>query len=153
MKRLVVALLAGILFGQLITLQAETNTIEPMALARLLDSRMPPLLLDVRGRKAYLQGSVPAALNAGSDPAGFLPDGRGGDVVLISEADVPLEAWLTRLSDFNFRVKILKGGFTAWQAAGLPVEQHAASYTRPGTVPFVIPRGICEPAEPAQVYE
>ena len=152
------ALLVGLLFGGLATLQAQINIIEPMALARLLDSRSPPLLLDVRGREAYLQGSLPGALDAGIDPAGFLPDGRGGEVVLISKAGITVDSisladWLTRLADFNFRVIILKGGFAAWRAAGLPVERHASSFTRPGTVPFVIPRGLCEPGEPAQIYE
>ena len=139
-----------------VTAASETaglGSIDALALFRWLDTPDPPLLLDVRGRKAYLSGSVPGALDAGKDPAGFLPDSRGGDVVLILAEGVEPEPWRERLADFGYRVHILAGGMGAWRAAGFTVEKPAEGFVQPGTVPFLIPRGICELNEPAEVYD
>jgi len=127
--------------------------IAPDQLSTWLDGADPPLLLDVRGRVAYRAGSLPGALDAGADPAGFLPDGRGGDVVLLMEEGAPTEPWHARLANFGYRVHVLAGGLEAWRAAGLPTSIAEASFVRPGTVPFVIPRGICEMNEPAEVFD
>ena len=127
--------------------------IGPAELSAWLSRADAPLVLDVRGRDAYLEGTVGDALDAGTDPAGFLPDSRGGDLVLILPEGALAEPWGTRLSDFHYRVYILAGGLTAWRAAGLPVQSPEESFVRPGTVPFVIPRGLCEMNEPAQAYE
>ncbi len=129
--------------------------IEADELNRRLHSVTPPLVLDIRGRDAYLAGSLPQALNAGTDPAGFLPDGRGGDLVLITPQpldEAQLQPWVKRLVNAHHRVWVLRGGIDAWRAAGLPLVETEQVYTRPGTVPFVIPRGLCEGAEPAQEY-
>jgi len=110
-------------------------------------------MLDVRGRTIYREGSIPGALNAGTDPAGFLPDGRGGDVVLILAPGTLVEPWRARLADYRYRVYLLAGGMSAWRAAGLPEEKPEMSYTKPGSVPFVIPRGLCELNEPSQSFD
>lgn len=47
---------------------------------------------------------------------------------------------------------ILDGGMGAWLAHGGAVEQPGEAYVRPGTVPFTIPRGLCEMNTPAQEY-
>ncbi len=47
---------------------------------------------------------------------------------------------------------MLKGGVPAWQRARLAVEMPEQGLTRPGTVPFIIPRGICENETPIQVF-
>ena len=131
----------------------ELHWLSPQALAERLDRREPPLLLDIRGRAAYLDGSLAGAIDAGRDPAGFLPDGRGGEVVLLPGGEQDLGAWYRRLADYGHRVYLLSGGIEEWRAAGLPVERPEVSFTRPGTVPFVIPRGLCELNEPAEVFE
>jgi rhodanese-related sulfurtransferase len=132
---------------------SDLRMIDPVPLARWLDGRDPPLLLDVRRRVDYLQGTIPGALDAGTDPAGFLPDSRGGEVVLLTDDDTQTESWRVRLTAFGYRVHVLRGGLVAWRAAGLPAEQPAGGFIRPGTVPFVIPRGICEMNEPAEVFK
>ena len=129
--------------------------ISAQELNRRLHSPLPPLLLDIRGREAYLAGTLPQALNAGTDPAGFLPDGRGGDLVLITGQPperARLAPWIRRLVDAHHRVFLLQGGVPAWRAAGLPLIASEQTYVRPGTVPFIIPRGLCEGDEPAQEY-
>ena len=52
----------------------------------------------------------------------------------------------------GFEAARLSFGLDAWRAAALPVEVPQSEFMRPGTVPFVIPRGICEMNEPAEVY-
>jgi len=131
----------------------ELLSIGPEALAKWLDEPEPPIVLDVRGRAAYLQGTVAGALDAGTDPAGFLPDSRGGDAVLILAEGARLESWRARLTHHGYRVHVLAGGMPAWSVAGFSVERPEQGFVRPGTVPFVIPRGICELNEPAQVFE
>ncbi|HEB95035.1 MAG TPA: hypothetical protein ENI96_01230 [Sedimenticola thiotaurini] len=148
-------LVASVLLSAILLAEPGWPQIAPRQLSRLLHEPVPPLLLDIRGRGAYLAGTLPQALNAGTDPAGFLPDGRGGDVVLISDDSVERErlaAWIRRLTNAHHRVFILQGGVAAWRAAGLPLVQAEQNYVRPGTVPFIIPRGLCEGDEPAQEY-
>jgi rhodanese-related sulfurtransferase len=128
-------------------------SVAPEALDEWLDDPEPPLVLDVRGTAAYLQGTIVGAVDAGTDPLGFLPDSRGGDAVLIPAENALVDAWGARLTDYGYRVHVLAGGMRAWIAAGLPVERPDVGFVRPGTVPFVIPRGICELNEPAQVFE
>ncbi|WP_295399334.1 hypothetical protein [uncultured Thiocystis sp.] len=79
-------------------------TLSPPALAARLAEPDPPLILDARGRAAYLEGSVPGAVDVGSDPAGFLPDSRGGETVLILAPGVDPAPWGQRLVGFGYRV-------------------------------------------------
>jgi rhodanese-related sulfurtransferase len=140
--------------GALQAVQGERIGVPELA-RRLQASVDPPLVLDVRGRAAYLAGTIPGALDAGTEPAGFLPDGRGGAVVLVmSYPPDPerLAGWVRRLANAGHVVRLLEGGLPAWRRAGLAVETAHESFVRPGTVPFVIPRGLCEQNEPAQVF-
>lgn len=131
----------------------ELHRIGPQTLADWMNRPNPPLLLDIRGRAVFLDGTVFGALNAGINPAGFLPDSRGGDAVLIPATNQDLKPWYARLADYGYRVHVLNGGIADWRAVGLPVERPETSFVRPGTVPFVIPRGICELNEPAEVFD
>lgn len=134
----------------------DLEPLEPAELAALLETPRPPLLLDIRGAKTYRAGSLPGALDAGRDPEGFLPQAAKSEVVLLPAADTPderLQAWAQRLGAKERRLYYLAGGVAAWQEAGHEVERHDQSYTRPGTVPFTIPRGLCEMNTPAKVYD
>ncbi len=114
------------------------------------------LLLDIRGRDLSTVETLPGALHGGRDPAGYLPDNRGGELVLISgEGTTPeqLEAWVRRLEQANFRVFILQGGIEGWKAAGGALVSTGGGYHKPGSLPFVVPRGLCEANEPAQVFQ
>ena len=132
---------------------AEPETISAAALAQWLDRPDAPLILDVRGRVAYREGTIAAAMDVGQDPAGFLPDGRGGDVVLVLPEGALADSWRARLVDYGYRVRVLAGGMQSWRAAGLPEEKPEVSYTRPGTVPFVIPKGLCELNDPSHSFD
>lgn len=133
------------------------NTISALQLMAWLDSPDPPLVLDVRGRQAYLKETLPGAFDAGSDPMGYLPDHSRDPVVLLTPEDTldpeRLATWMARLADTGHPVWLLTGGMTAWIEAGGSIVQPDAAYAKPGRVPFLIPRGLCEGGEPAQVFE
>lgn len=133
--------------------ESPAPTISPETLSSWLIQDDPPLLLDTRGRAAYLAGIIPGALDAGTDPAGYLPDSRGGGVVPILEPGVDPAAWISRLVGFGYRVWTLDGGLPAWRAAGLPVVNPQASFAQPGSHPFVIPRGLCGMNTPADRFD
>lgn len=135
---------------------AESIEISAVKLRVWLDEVNPPLVLDVRGGEAFRVGTVPGAVNAGRDPMGYLPDDSKEPVVLVvsEEADAKLiDAWGRRLSDAAHEVWILRSGLSGWKAAGGSVEVPEVTYAKPGRVPFVIPRGLCEGNDPAQVFE
>lgn len=127
----------------------------PVLARWLMLAEHPPLVLDIRGPGAYRKGTVPGAINAGSDSAGFLPRGDDQPVVLVpSQPPEPaqLDAWQRRLTQAGHRVHVLAGGLPAWRRAGLRVEVPTDSHTRAGMVPFVIPRGLCEQKKPVQSF-
>lgn len=125
-------------------------------LAAWLDSTNPPLVLDVRGRTSYRSGTVPSAIDGGIDPKGFLPGGSQDVIVLILDEGTDaalIDAWFNRLVDAGHKVWILEKGLDGWIKAGGEVVEPTVTYTKPGTVPFVIPKGLCDGSEPAQVFE
>lgn len=114
-------------------------------------------VIDIRPKSNYLAGTVPGAISVPADPAGFIADGRGGPVLMVAGADTSptrLADWRRRLGTFGFSpIHQIEGGFETWVAAGGPIEKPADVYVKPGTFPFIIPRGICELNTPALVYE
>ncbi len=135
---------------------ADPVRISAEKLQAWLDGADPPLVLDVRGKESYQKGTLPGAVNAGRDPLGYLPGNGKEPVVLV----VPLaadsrfiEAWRHRLADVGHKVWILDSGFDAWKAVGGTVVIPDVTYTEPGRVPFVIPRGLCERNDPAHIYK
>ncbi len=130
--------------------------ISAVKLLSWLEEDDPPLVLDVRGKELYRAGTLPGALNAGRNPLGYLPDDSKDPVVLVVPEDANVEyvtAWERRLVDAGHKVWVFDTGIEEWKAAGGVVEIHDVTYVRPGRVPFVIPRGLCEGNEPAQTYE
>lgn len=113
-------------------------------------------VLDVRDRAAYLSGTVTGAVHAGISPHAYIGDGRGGAVLVIADDDASVEilaAWQDRLMAFGHDpIYFLEGGFLSWTEAEGPVEFPASGFAIPGTLPFVIPRGLCELNTPAKVY-
>ena len=135
---------------------AGQATIFAPELRNWLDGPEPPLVLDVRGRADYLSGTLPGAVNAGRDPKGYLPESGEEPVVVILPADADtalLNAWQRRLFDAGHRAWFLVGGLDAWKEVGGDVVVPEAGYAKPGRIPFVIPRGLCEGNEPAHVFE
>ena len=136
-------------------LSARWPGVSPGQLQAWLDTADPPLILDVRGRAAYRVGTLAGALDGGVEPSGFLPDGGGGLVLLLPEgaSEQLVEAWFARLTDAGHQVWRLEGGIAGWVEAGGSVEIPQSTYTRPGSVPFLIPRGLCEGGSPSQVFD
>lgn len=144
------------LWGGAVAAGDELPRLSVEAAATALVSPSPPLLVDVRGRSEAASASIPRAINAGSDPLAFRPDGTGSAVILI----VPWPAepslvtgWRDRLEAFGYKVSILDGGFPAWKDAKLPIEERSEPQIRPGSLPFTIPRGLCESNTPAKVFQ
>lgn len=134
----------------------EIRSISAPELMAWMREIYPPLLLDIRGSDQYLKGTIPGALNVGKDPEGFLPDGKGGPVVLFAPASPDpgnLARWIRRLESARHEVYLLQDGLEGWTRAGGELIKPEQVYVKPGTVPFVIPRGLCEGEEPAQEYE
>lgn len=136
--------------------QPAPHAIDAQRLATWLEAPDPPLVLDIRGREAYLKGTLPGAFDAGTDPKGYLPDQSGDPVVLLTPKTLDpgrLVTWFKRLSAAGHPVWQLTGGMAAWVDGGGAVEQPDVSYAQPGRVPFLIPKGLCEGGDPAQVFE
>jgi rhodanese-related sulfurtransferase len=132
-------------------------TVTPAELSAWLEARPADVVvLDIRGSPAYRRGTIEGAMDVGSDPAKAVTDGRRGIVVLLAEepSDLALVVrWTDKLRRAGHTVRVLAGGLPAWQAAGLPVVEPTRGLVRPGTVPFVIPRGLCESRDPVQEYK
>lgn len=158
MKRIVI-LIGGLLAFSLLwtgDVAAAWPVVSARELQVWLQEPDPPLVLDVRSRSDYNAGTIVGALNGGVDPKGYLADGHGGRLVLLSQesADVAvINAWITRLTDAGHEVWLLQGGLAGWIKSGGAIETPEFSYSRPGSVPFLIPRGLCEMGEPAQVFK
>lgn len=159
MKRIAI-LIGGLLACYLLPAPGDVSARWPVVSAGelqvWLDETDPPLILDVRGRADYHIKTIAGAMNAGIDPKGYLPDGRDGRLVLLMQGGIDNEviaAWFTRLVNAGHKVWILQGGLAGWIEAGGATETPEFSYTRPGSVPFLIPRGLCEGGEPAHVFE
>ncbi len=58
-----------------------------------------------------------------------------------------------RLRAAGCRVARLDGAARDWVAAGFAAPSRPRKPLRPGDVPFVIPRGLCESNPPAQVFD
>lgn len=159
MKRIVILigeLLAFVLLLGSGDLSAGWPVVSARELQAWLEEPDPPLILDVRSRVDYNAGTIVGALNAGIDPKGYLADGRGGRLVLLiqhSANAAVINAWVARLTDAGHEVWLLQGGLAGWIKSGGVIETPEFSYTRPGSVPFQIPRGLCEMGEPAHVFE
>lgn len=156
MYRLGVFAIFVILAHPTILWSQEPTPISADKLLSWLHGNDPPLVLDIRGHQAYRSGTLPGAFDAGTDPMGYLPDHSGDPLVLLSaeRADaLLLQSWMARLVDAGHTVWLLTGGLTAWIKAGGFVEIPQANYARPGRRPFLIPKGLCEGNEPAQVFK
>jgi thiosulfate/3-mercaptopyruvate sulfurtransferase len=116
------------------------------------------LLFDTRSRQSFLTGTIPGAVGAGilqERIDGTHEDRQGTLFVIVTEeglADSALQDWIKRLCDRKIDTYVLDGGIKGWRAQGFELEDPAQRLTLPGTVPFVIPRGLCEMNEPVQEY-
>jgi len=108
----------------------EVRQLEAGALAALLDSATPPLLLDVReaeeyaGELGHIAGSRLLPLKTLAQRADELADWRHAPVIAICRAGVRSTTAAAILTSLGFeQVANLKGGMLAWNDHGLPVER------------------------------
>lgn len=128
---------------------AAEREVTPRTLQRWMERPDAPIMLDLRPPSED-GGGLPGALAVGPDPGGFRAGAGVSAAVLVGDASPEsLAAWRRHLEGQGLTVWTLRGGLQAWREAGLPVTE-PDTYTRPGDVPFVIPRGLCEMNTPAQ---
>jgi rhodanese-related sulfurtransferase len=135
---------------------AVAGAIDPATLAeRIAGQDASPLILDVRERAEYLDGTVPGARYMGPHPVDVSTVTSADEVVVLA-AEPPepsvIEAWKAHLAAVGISTKVLAGGLPAWRAAGFPVAVPEPRYAVPGETQFQIPRGLCEPLEPVQQF-
>jgi thiosulfate/3-mercaptopyruvate sulfurtransferase len=132
----------------------------PATLDRALakDNAANVLIMDTRSREDFFAGTVPGAINAEALQdivAGIHTDSRGAYVVVVTE-DGGLEGaalvWVGQLCDRGIETWVLQGGVSGWLAAGFGLEKPEDRHIVPGTVPFIIPRGLCEMNNPVQEF-
>jgi thiosulfate/3-mercaptopyruvate sulfurtransferase len=113
-------------------------------------------IIDVRGKLVYQTGAIAGSVNAGNDPRGYLPAVHSAPIILIAPhgmSEKDLEVWVQRLQKSRQQLWILSGGIDAWVDLGEPLVEPDSEYTRPGTVPFLVPKGLCDQGESAQRFE
>ncbi len=141
--------------------ECGTQEITPAQLDQILveGQNEDYLLLDVRSQERFFSGTIPGAINIGKLQE-ILADNTHQDVenrsvVIVSEDGSPdntVVEWIMQLCERDVDVWILKGGVQDWNAQGLLLENPMERLTTPGTVPFVVPRGLCEMNTPALEY-
>jgi rhodanese-related sulfurtransferase len=126
MTRLALAIAVALLVSGAAGSEELAPSITPAELEARLSSSHAPLVLDVRSEAEYAAGHIPGAVNVPFDQVaaraaeiqspngiavycGVGPRARRGEAALLAAG--------------RESVLHLEGGFTAWQAAGLPVSQ------------------------------
>ena len=104
----------------------EALDISPAALFTLNESEKGPLVIDVRTPAEYASGHIPGAVNIPFDQisqrTAEIDDRRG--VALYCKVGPRARKGESALLAAGYeKVFHVEGGFSAWQAAGLPVER------------------------------
>ncbi len=117
------------LFGVGCSSAAPADGIGPEALAELLASEAPPIVLDVRSAEEFATGHIPGALNIPHDRVGRDLDAVGDrDRVVVTYCVVGARSAhaADALRDGGFHdVRLLTGDIGGWQEAGYAVETGA----------------------------
>lgn len=150
----IVALVLMVAFGvkPVPAIEQSIAIMSPEELAALqATSDTPPFIIDLRPEADFSAGTIAGALHGESDPDAFAPPGHILETVLIPSTDADgaaVPAWAERLRQLGIRPFVLEGDPQHWLDAGVRMERPGPAYTDPGTVPFVVPRGICEHLPP-----
>lgn len=133
----------GALFGLLLVLSVlpcaradDVSTVAVSALVEEMSRAHPPLVLDVRSPEEYAEGHLPGALNIPhtklEDELGRLEPYRDRDIVVYCKSGRRAGIALALLKSRGFsRLRHLEGDYTAWHAAGRPVEDEVIVPTVP----------------------
>jgi rhodanese-related sulfurtransferase len=106
--------------------KSEVRTVDVAGLAAARDAGKVPILVDVRTPGEFAGGHVPGAVNIPIDalPSRLaeLEPHRQGDVYVICEVGGRSAAASRQLAAAGFQPIDVRGGTSAWRAAGQPVE-------------------------------
>lgn len=156
--RQIAALLAGVLvIGPARTEEVpSTPVLAEMPLGEFAEihSQRHVLTVELRADTAIAVAMFPLAQR----PDAFTRDDIGADclaVFIIDDASAAEEvaAAAARFGAAGCELRRLSGDAAGWTAAGLAGPAAPRQSIRPGDVPFVIPRGLCEPGKPVQTFE
>lgn len=105
----------------------DVPSVAPAEVQRLLGAEAPPLLLDVRSEAEFRAGHIPGAVHIPHTEVaariGEIRVPEAGVVVYCQKGPRARSAEQTLREHGVERVLHLQDGFSAWQAAGLPVER------------------------------
>ncbi len=105
--------------------QTKVLTIAPEKVGELQATLVRSVIIDVRGDREYSQGHIPGAINV---PFSRLEKDREtipsiGSIFVYGANESDTFQAGTRLFDMGFfGLRIITGGFEAWKAKGLPIE-------------------------------
>ena len=107
---------------------ADSDYIEPAALAKLIAARQAPLLIDVRSPDEYAQGHVPGALmfpiQAFPAIINRLPQSKSVDIVVYCEKGPRAGLAKAALVLAGYKqIRYLDGHMAAWRASGQAIEK------------------------------
>ena len=112
------------------------------------------ILIDLRDQAAITAAMIEGAMR----PSDIGPDEIADQciTVLVADPNTAVEtitAAAARFQASGCEVRLLAGDADAWWAAGLAAPARPRGQRRPGEVPFIVPRGLCDGKEPAQVFD
>lgn len=130
------------------TAYSGTSRITASELKSMLEKNEPVTIIDVRSLEEFNEGHIPGAVPVGS--AGDLKSLRyEGRVVLYCNTGRRSEQALKLFAENGIPAVDLEGGIKAWESVGGNIV--AGPYRDISEYPktFEIPKGVCEPLEPA----
>lgn len=134
----------------------EVTELPVIAVGDFAEERTDPgmLIIELRGDDAVHATMIDGAMR----PADIRDDEIPDPCIAVLVADSDTEVVAITVAVARFRAagcapRRLAGDADAWRAAGLTAPARPKGLRRPGEVPFIIPRGLCEGKEPAQVFE
>ncbi len=137
------------------TIALAADSILPQELIVLIDNSGISnfIILDIRDIKQYEAGRIPGAV--------YMPfeslktthrvNVSGKKIIIYGETDLDAIKGVEVLSNRGIDASYLKGGFTGWVKVNGKVEKGSA-YTKGLPDRFTIPRGLCAPLPPADVF-
>jgi hypothetical protein len=134
----------------------EVTELPVIAVGDFAEERTDPgmLIIELRGDDAVHATMIDGAMRSADIRDDEIPDPC--TVVLVTDSGTEVAAIATAVVRFRAAgcaPRRLAGDADAWRAAGLTAPAQPRGQRRPGEVPFIVPRGLCEGKEPAQVFE
>lgn len=134
----------------------EMTELPMIAVDEFAENRTDPgmLIIELRGEDAAHATMIDGAMRPADIRDDEIPNPCLAVLVTGSDTEVAvIAATAARFRAAGCAPRRLAGDADAWLAAGLTAPARPKGQRRPGEVPFIIPRGLCDRKEPAQVFE